>query len=216
MLLRPSFLPPPLQGITERAGAGVNVTYFPSPVGAAPLTQFYAAARGDHFLDFACEACPDGMYAALRVEGYASPTPCAGSLRGPFLRPMTLGCAGAAPSPAPSPAAGCTELALFWNPTNLSNLVAAADFPPPPGYGYVRPLAYALPLSAAAGERQGGLPLSLPPSRHGAPTASPRASSSQRQPDDAGAVARLRYADRPAARLARRLLHARDRRLARR
>ena len=81
--------PPPLQGITERAGAGVNVTYYPSPVGAAPLTQFYAAARGDHFLDFACEACPDGMYAALRIEGYASPTPCAGALSpgAPFYFP---------------------------------------------------------------------------------------------------------------------------------
>lgn len=44
--------PPPPQGITERAGPAVNITYYPSPTGFSGLTQFYAAARGDHFLDF--------------------------------------------------------------------------------------------------------------------------------------------------------------------
>jgi beta-glucosidase len=120
--LSPPYVVTPLAGITARAGAGIAVTYFPTPVAAAPLTQWYSAGRGDHFLDFQCTACPSpgpDAYTALRVEAYASATACG----------------------------GCLELGLWWNVANLSNLIAPMGYPAPPGYAYQRPLAWALPLN---------------------------------------------------------------------
>ena len=117
--LDPPYVISPLAGIRARAPAGVNVSYLPSPSGTVALTQYYDPVRADHFLDFLCYECTP-TYAPLRVEGYASASPCA----------------------------GCTELVLLYNAANNSNLVVPADFPPPYGYAYVRPLAYALPLDS--------------------------------------------------------------------
>lgn len=91
------------------------------------------------------------MYEALRIEGYASATPCAGASTPP-LAPAPHSWRAHSHRSSPLPHAGCVQLSLFWNVVNQSNLVAAADFPPPPGYAYVRPLAYALPLSSNASE----------------------------------------------------------------
>ena len=117
--LDPPYIVSPLAGIRARAGPGVAVSYLPTPTGAAALAQFYSPVRGDHFLDFVCILCPPD-YVSLRTEGYASTSPCA----------------------------GCVELGLYWNVANLSNLVmASAGYSPPPGYAYVRPVAWALPLN---------------------------------------------------------------------
>ena len=117
--LDPPYVISPLAGIRARAPAGVNVSYVPTPTGTVALTQYYDPVRADHFLDFICFECTP-TYAPLRVEGYASASPCA----------------------------GCTELVLLYNAANASNLVVPVDFPPPYGYAYVRPLAYALPLDS--------------------------------------------------------------------
>ena len=92
--LDPPYVISPLAGIRARAPAGVNVSYVPTPTGTVALTQYYDPVRADHFLDFICFECTP-TYAPLRVEGYASASPCA----------------------------GCTELVLLYNAANASNLV---------------------------------------------------------------------------------------------
>ena len=119
--LIPPYVVDPLAGITARAGPGVNVTYQSSPPFFQNITTWFAPSRGDHFLDFTCEECFD-LYAAVRVEGYASAAPC--------------------------PALGCVQLSLWYNSATSSNLVLLDGMAPPaPGYSYVRPLGYALPLN---------------------------------------------------------------------
>lgn len=131
--LSPPYVVSPLQGIITRAGAGVSVKYFPTPPMATALTQWFSAGRGDHFLDFQCNLCPAGpdAYVALRVEAYGAAVPFGGSV----------------------------ELALFYNGATQSNLIALSDFAPPPGYAYVRPLAYALPLNYSGGDETAVLEL---------------------------------------------------------
>ena len=119
--LIPPYVVDPLAGITARAGPGVNVSYQPGLPFFQNITTWFSPSRGDHFLDFACDECY-GLYAAVRVEGFASAAPC--------------------------PALGCVQLGLWYNDASSSNLVILDGMAPPaPGYAYVRPLGYALPLN---------------------------------------------------------------------
>ena len=119
--LIPPYVVDPLAGITARAGPDVNVTYQPGLPFFQNLSTWFAPSRGDHFLDFACDEC-FGLYSVVRVEGFASATPC--------------------------PTIGCVQLGLWWNGASQSNLVILDGMAPPaPGYAYVRPLGYALPTN---------------------------------------------------------------------
>ena len=121
--LIPPYVITPLAGVRERAGAGVNVTYVPANDNFQNISTWFAASRGDHFLDFSCDECYD-LYIDVRSEGFASPGPCSADLE-------------------------CSELQLWWNGVSQSNLVfvEGLGFSPPPGYAYVRPLAYILPVN---------------------------------------------------------------------
>ena len=120
----PPYIVSPLQGLTERAGANLNISYVPSPMsGGGALHTFYSPAtapqgRGDTFLDFTCEECTP-EYQDLGVEGYANAGPCD----------------------------ACVELDLWYCPGTWSNYVSTAAQPPPSGYNHVKTQAYALPLS---------------------------------------------------------------------
>lgn len=113
----PPYIITPLEGITARAGPSINVTYAPSPASSAGLHQWVSASRGDHFLDFSCDAC-DNSYIDKRIEGFAYNVQCP----------------------------GCVELKLFWDGGNLSNVVTTSDYVPGASYDYIRPIGYALPL----------------------------------------------------------------------
>jgi len=92
---------------------------------AAPLTQYYSAARQSHYLSHGCAGCPRSTYVPLRVEGFGATEPCAPSL-------------------------GCVQLDTLFNADTRSNLVVPRGWGPlPAGYapfGAVPPL-FALPLS---------------------------------------------------------------------
>jgi beta-glucosidase len=119
----PPYIVSPLDGITRRAGPGVNVTWVASPTSGGALHTFYSAAtapngRGDTFLDFTCTECtPD--YVDEGIEGYANDSPCT----------------------------GCVELDLWYNGGTSSNFVSTAAWPPPAGYEHIRTTAWAMPLS---------------------------------------------------------------------
>ena len=120
----PPYVVTPLAGITARAGAGVNVSYAPSPMsGNGALHNFYSpatapAGRGDTFLDFSCDECTP-EYVDLGVEGYANDSPCE----------------------------GCINLELWYCGGTWSNYVSTTAQPPPAGYDHVHTIAYALPLN---------------------------------------------------------------------
>ena len=120
--LDPPYLVTPLQGIAARAGPGVNVSYLPSLPTFSNISQWYSALRGDHYLDFECVECY-GLYTLVRSEGLVSTGPCDDALQ-------------------------CVQLDLYYNDVNSSNLILAQGMAPPaPGYAYVRPIGWALPLS---------------------------------------------------------------------
>jgi beta-glucosidase len=114
----PPYIVSPLEGITTRAGPNINVTYAPSPASSVGLHQWVSASRGDHFLDFTCDAC-DNSYIDKRIEGFAYLNLCP----------------------------DCIELMLYWDGGNLSNVVTTSDYLPGASYEYIRPIGYALPLS---------------------------------------------------------------------
>ena len=119
--LIPPYVVDPLAGITARAGPNVNVTYQPGLPFFQNISSWFAPSRGDHFLDFLCDECY-GLYSLIRVEGYASASPC--------------------------PTFDCVQLDLWWNAASSSNLVISDGMAPPaPGYSFVRPLGYALPVN---------------------------------------------------------------------
>ena len=105
----PPYIVTPLQGITARAGAASTVTYLPSGRGVQPLTQYFSAGRGLHYLAWNCYGCPAHTdYAPLRVEGFSLQDAC-------------------------PPALSCTTLVILYNAGTGSNAVVPAGFPPPPG-----------------------------------------------------------------------------------
>jgi beta-glucosidase len=114
----PPYINSPLEGITSRAGSGINVTYIPSPASSSSLHQWVSSERGDHFLDFACTEC-DNSYIDKRIEGFAYSTQCP----------------------------ECVELILYYDGGNFSNCVTTSAYPPGTSYEYIRPIGYALPLS---------------------------------------------------------------------
>ena len=127
--LSPPYVITPLQGIIERAGPNVNVTYIPTLPGVNNISTWYSQSRGDHFLDFNCDECYD-LYTFEGSEGFVSSDPCV------------------------IDAFDCVELQLWWNGVAQSNLVIAKDstWQPPVGYLLVRTLAYVLPLSYVGNE----------------------------------------------------------------
>lgn len=147
--LIPPYVVTPLQGVRERAGAAVNVTYVPASENFQNISTWFSAARGDHFLDFDCDECYD-LYVDVRSEGFASPDACFAGLE-------------------------CSELQLWWDAAAQSNLafVAGLGFAPPPSYAYVRPLAYVLPLNYSGALQTQVLELW---SGHDTPTGQPPAS----------------------------------------
>ena len=120
----PPYIVTPLQGITARAGATSTVSYLPSALGVQPLTQYYSAGRGLHYLAYDCYGCPAHTdYAPLRAEGFALQDAC----------PPTL---------------PCTTLVILYNSGTGSNAVVPSGFPPPPGYAlWGNPAGWALPLN---------------------------------------------------------------------
>jgi hypothetical protein len=95
---------------TSYGGRYIQVDGWPSsqrPI--VPLTQYYSADRQSHYLSDNCQGCGAGVYAPVRLEGYAYPAPC------------------------PPTAPACVELVTYFNKATGANLVVPAGWGPIPG-----------------------------------------------------------------------------------